>query len=281
MRKGLFTFLFLSLLALFLSTGCTEKKTDGVDSLNTDTLVTDSVDSISNVVESNPMPVAADELFDDFFFNFAGSKKVQLKRVAFPIKVTEFGKSSIIEKKNWRVEHFFMGQGYYTLIFDTKKQLNVMKDTTVNDVTVEKISMSKGVVKQWHFVRNRGLWMLNDINTVLLKQHQDASFLTFYQRFVTDPKFQQNSLSESVTFTGPDPEDDFSTMTGEILPEQWPVFAPWLPSGSIYNIVYGKPQQTSSSNVRYFLLRGISNGLQTDLMFVRKGGAWKLKTITT
>ena len=112
-------------------------------------------------------------------------------------------------------------------------------------------------------------------------QHQDASFLTFYQRFVTDPKFQQNSLSESVTFTGPDPEDDFSTMTGEILPEQWPVFAPWLPSGSIYNIVYGKPQQTSSSNVRYFLLRGISNGLQTDLMFVRKGGAWKLKTITT
>ena len=130
MRKGLFTLLFLSFAAMFLSTGCTERKVGSVDSIDADTLATDSVDSISNAVESNPMPVAADELFDDFFFNFAGSKKIQLKRINFPVNVTDFGKASTIEKKNWRVEHFFMGQGYYTLIFDTKKQLNAMKDTT-------------------------------------------------------------------------------------------------------------------------------------------------------
>ena len=125
--------------------------------------------------------------------------------------------------------------------------------------------------------------MLNNIKNTTLKANADAEFFQFYYKFVSDPVFQQSSLSETMTFTGPDPEDDFSTMTGEILPEQWPMFAPWLPSGAIYNIVYSSPTSAKSrkTNVRYFLLRGIANGLQTDLTFVKTRGKWKLKNITT
>lgn len=271
----------IMLLTMFFSVGCTEKRTDGTDSLMTDTMVADTVDSISSLVETSPMPTAADELFDDFFFNFAGSKKVQMKRINFPLVVVENGKKSLVEKSKWKMEHFFMQQGYYTLIFDNRKQLGIMKDTTVNEVTVERIAIAKGMVKRWHFVRTAGQWKLADVNTISLKQHEDAAFLTFYQKFATDPDFQQASLTDAVTFTGPDPEDDFSTMTGEILPEQWPMFAPWMPSGTIYNIIYGNHSPSKASSVRYFFMRGIANGMQTDMMFVRQGGKWKLKKVET
>lgn len=271
-------------MTLFIATGCNNRSTDNADTLAADTLLTDTIDSISRMVEETVMPTTADELFDDFFFNFAASKKVQLSRILFPLKTERFGKQSVIEKNKWKTEHFFMKQGYYTLIFNNRRDLTIMKDTAVNEVTVELIAMTKGTVKQWHFVRNRGLWNLNDIREITLKQHGDAGFFNFYQKFVSDSNFQQESLSETVTFTGPDPEDDFSTMTGEILPEQWPMFAPWLPSETLYNIVYSSPSDKANNketNVRFFLLRGIANGLQTDLTFVKNGGRWKLKKITT
>lgn len=251
-----------------------------------DSLATDSVgdtintDTLSQILEQQPMPVAADELFDDFFFNYAASKKVQLERTVFPLEVEKYGEKSKIEKRQWRHDHFFMSQGYYTLIFNNEKQLKLLKDTAVDNVTVEKIDMAKGRVTRWHFQRDRGLWHMNRIVTISAQQHQDAAFLTFYNMFATDTVFQQKALAESVTFTGPDPDDDFSTMTGEIMPEQWPMFAPWMPTGVLYNIHYGaKPYH--QSNVRYFLIRGIANGLQTDILFIRKGNQWQLKKVTT
>ena len=281
MRKGILIFMAVIVMTVLFSTGCTEKNSGGSDSLMADTLLADTVDSISKVVDSTPMPSAADELFDDFFFNFAGSRKVQLSRIVFPLTKMENGKSSVISKDKWQVEHYFMKQGYYTLIFDNKKQLSIMKDTTVNEATGERVSTAKGKVTQWHFERVRGLWKLCSISVIPLKQHPDAAFLMFYNRFATDQQFQQSALTEYVTFTCPDPEDDFATMTGEIMPEQWPMFAPWMPSGTIYNIVYGKQTAHVASNVRYFLVRGIANGLQTDMMFVRQGGKWRLKKVET
>ncbi|MBR4572574.1 MAG: DUF4348 domain-containing protein [Prevotella sp.] len=262
--------------------GCMNRtsETTDADSLRVDTLATDTVDSLSKMVDEMPIPASADELFDDFFFTYAASRKVQNSRTLFPLKVMEYGKASVIEKQQWKVEHFFMKQGYYTLIFNGMRQLNSMKDTTVNNVIVERINMVKSVVKQWHFLRSNGQWKLTDIKVMPLKEHADAAFLSFYQKFSSNAEFQQASLAETVTFTGPDPEDDFSTMTGEILPEQWPMFAPQLPTGTIYNIVYGVQEKTSSS-IRYFLIRGIANGLQTDLTFMKTNGKWELTQVTT
>ena len=268
--------------ALWMLPGCMNRtsETTDADSLQVDTLATDTVDSLSTMVDEMPIPASADELFDDFFFTYAASRKVQNSRTLFPLKVMEYGKASVIEKQQWKVEHFFMKQGYYTLIFNGMRQLNSMKDTTVNNVIVERINMVKSVVKQWHFLRSNGQWKLTDIKVMPLKEHADAAFLSFYQKFSSNAEFQQASLAETVTFTGPDPEDDFSTMTGEILPEQWPMFAPQLPTGTIYNIVYGVQEKTSSS-IRYFLIRGIANGLQTDLTFMKTNGKWKLTQVTT
>jgi len=280
MRKSVFLFLGVILSALFFTTGCVEKNPQSSDSINADSLAEDSLseDSLSGLMEEEPMPVAADELFDDFFFNYAANRKVQRERTEFPLVVDNNGKQSQMEKEAWHRERFFMEQGYYTLIFHNASQLNIVKDTTVSDVTVEKINIRKSVVTRWHFARKRGLWYMNKLSFSSLSKHPDAQFIRFYQKFATDTAFQQKSLAESVSITGPDPDDDFSMMTGDIMPEQWPVFAPWMPSGTIYNIIYGaKPYP--ASNIRYFLIRGIANGLQTDLVFRRNGKNWLLTKV--
>ena len=79
------------------------------------------------------MPKAADELFDDFVFNFAANRKLQMSRINFPLPVYHNDKlKKQIEKKHWRMEHFFMRQDYYTLIFDNRRQMNLVKDTTLS-----------------------------------------------------------------------------------------------------------------------------------------------------
>lgn len=275
MRKCAIFVVFILVTMMFWTAGCTNKAQSGADSLSADSVDTAKVDSLDALLESQPMPKAADELFDDFIFNFAGNNKLQQARIKFPLLNINNGDTSYIKKENWQIEHFFMRQGYYTLILDSRKQLNLTKDTNINNVTVEKIFLRKNYVKQYNFNRIRGEWMLTSINSHAMQKNSNSSFLQFYQRFATDSAFQYRSLNETIDFSGPDPDDDFSELEGEIFPEQWDVLGPTdLPSGTIYNIIYG--QKYVQNNYKVFLLRGIANGQELEMTFQRKGGAWKL-----
>ena len=87
-------------------------------------------------------------------------------------------------------------------------------------------------------------------------------FLKFYQRFSVDSAFQVAAWT-TVEFTSADPDDDFSTQTGSIIPEQWPSFKPELIfTGVIYNIIYG--QEVYESNQKIFVICGIANGLRRN-----------------
>ena len=262
----------------FTSVGCTDKKpAPAVDSTAADTAVADTqaMDSTEKLIEETPMPKAADELFDDFLFNFAASRKLQMERIHFPLAVYRNDKlKKHIAKRHWKMEHFFMRQDYYTLIFDNHKQMNLMKDTTIDHVVIEKVFYSRKVVQQFLFNRINGQWMMTSINYKPMYQNMNSSFLKFYGSFATDTAFQSRHLHNPVKFTGPDPDDDFSTMTGEIEPETWPAFAPQLPHGMIYNIIYG--QKYTESSQKIFVIRGIANGMETRLTFKRIGGRWQL-----
>lgn len=262
----------------FSTTGCTDKKpTQVADSTDVDTAVADTqaLDSTEKLIAETPMPKAADELFDDFIFNFAANRKLQMKRIVFPIPVYQNDKLvRQIEKRKWKMEHFFMRQDYYTLIFDNPKQMNLVKDTTIDHVVVEKVFYRKKLVQQFLFNRIEGQWMMTSINYKPMYANMNASFLKFYGQFATDTAFQARHVHNPVKFTGPDPDDDFSTMTGDIEPETWPAFAPQLPSGMIYNIIYG--QKYTESNQKIFVIRGIANGLETELTFRRIKGKWML-----
>ncbi|MFW5478990.1 MAG: DUF4348 domain-containing protein, partial [Segatella copri] len=92
MKKLSFITVMLAVLTIvcFTSVGCKDKKPATlVDSVAPDTIVADTqaMDSTEKLIEETPMPKAADELFDDFLFNFAASRKLQRQRVHFPLPV--------------------------------------------------------------------------------------------------------------------------------------------------------------------------------------------------
>lgn len=281
MKKGVVLVVAVCLLMVMWTTGCTDKKPVAVDTLvvdsfkNADTIAVDTMDKL---ISEQPMPKAADELFDDFIFNFAANRKLQMARIKFPLKVVDGENTTYIKKADLKMEHFFMEQGYYTLIFDNHKQMGVVKDTSINNVVVEKVYLKKERVEKYMFERIRGRWMLTSILNNAMYHNTNASFLAFYQKFATDFDFQIESLNNPVMFTGPDPDDDFSTMTGEIAPETWPAFAPELPSGFIYNIMYG--QKYVEGDQKIFVMRGIANGMEMELTFRRIDGTWKLMSLS-
>ncbi len=283
MRKcALLAMLVMMVLAIvFSTTACSDKKPVATDSLTVeDTIDTVAQDTLETIIEQQPMPKAADELFDDFFFNFAGNRKLQVKRIVFPLPVYNENKLlRTIPARQWKIDHFFMHQEYYTLIFDSRRQMSVVKDTSIAHVVVEKIHLADEQVKQYVFDRIDGLWKLTKIVNHSARGGYNANFLAFYHRFSTDSIFQAESLDDEVTFTAPDPDDDFASITGTMLPEQWEAFKPtFFPHGTIYNILYG--QHYSESNHKIFAVRGISNGLEMEMTFNRRQGKWRLSSFS-
>ena len=278
--KRCFFAIIAGLLLMFSCTGNKAKQAEEVpeDSVadTTDQAVSDTMELL---ITETPMPRAADVMFDDFIFNFVANKKLQRERIIFPLRMTEGEKTEKVEKAQWQMEHFFMRQGYYTLLFNDDRQMRLMKDTAVSEAIVEKILLKKGQVKDYMFQRIKGAWMLKEVKTTSLEENVNASFLAFYNRFVTDSVFQVQSLNSTVQFVGPDPDDDFQMMEGVITPDTWEAFAPQLPSKILYNIIYGRPEAEGSSKI--FLLRGIANGLEMELRFRKNHGKWQLMKMTT
>ena len=68
-------------------------------------------------------------------------------------------------------------------------------------------------------------------------------------------------------------------MEGLISSDTWEAFAPELPQKMIFNIIYGQPHK--SGNKKIFVLRGIANGMELEMGFVKKDGKWKLTKLTT
>lgn len=238
-----------------------------------------AVDTLASEIAETPMPKAADELFDDFIFNFAANRKLQMERIVFPLPSVNGDKKEMLDRQQWKMEYFFMRQGYYTVLFDNERHMEVVKDTSVHHAVVEKIYFNTASVIQYVFDRPRGAWLLTSMRTIPVAQSPNASFLAFYHQFATDKEFQAESLGETVEFVGPDPDDDFSQMEGIITRDTWEAFAPELPARMLYNIIYGTPRRETDSKL--FVMRGIANGLEMELTFKRKQGKWLLTKLTT
>lgn len=275
---------FIALSAIMLLMfSCTGKKAGQTDEVPTDSVADSSevavTDTMELLITETPMPRAADAMFDDFIFNFVANKKLQKERTVFPLRTTEGDKTANMNKEQWKMERLFMRQGYYTLLFSDEEQMSLMKDTAVSQAIVEKIQLKKNRVVNYRFFRVKGAWMMTSINVTPISENANASFLNFYQKFVTDSVFQLESINETVQFVGPDPDDDFAMMEGVITPDTWEAFAPALPVKVLYNIVYGKPKAANKEMI--FLMKGVANGLEVELRFKKVGNKWLLMKMTT
>jgi len=281
MKRSVFAVIAMIVMTMLWTTGCTKKGSQEADSISDSTVIdTLDTDTLESLIEETPVPKAADEFFDDFIFNFAANKKMQLSRIAFPLTVDDFGKKSTVDRQKWHMERFFMRQGFFTLVVSNMKDVDGAKDTTVNHVVIEKIYLDDHFVRQYHFNRIEGQWKMLKMTNQTMNSNANGDFYAFYDKFVCDSTFRQSSMAESIEFCGPDPTDDFAPrIKGSIMPEQWDMFAPELPKTMIYNIVYGDRPMKGSQ--RILVVRGIANGLETELTFKKEGGGYKLVKLNT
>jgi hypothetical protein len=236
--------LMLLVLTAFMTNSCTGGKSPSAEEeAETDSLAADSLaqDTVVDLVAEVPQSKAVDELFDDFFFNFAGNKRMQMSRIQFPLPVHANGHTTMLERRQWKRSYFFMSDGYYVVLLDDIDDDALSKDTTVNKAYVERLDFDSGKVKRYDFQRLRGEWRLTAITHNTLENHDNASFFKFYKHFATDEDFQVESLGSFVLMTAPDSDEEFTEVTGSISPEQWPAFKPDLiPSGVVYFVNYGQ-----------------------------------------
>ena len=283
MRKLVYI-VFMLCVSMMTFTGCkNEKPVQNVDSIDTDSsLVVDTTDSdtMAEIITATPMPKPADQLFDDFFFNFIASPKVQKARIKWPLPVYTYVDKqehiTSLKKNQWKMDRFFRKQGYYTLIFDNEKQMDAPKSTKLDTVVVEKIRLREGAVEQYWFDHQDGKWKMNKIRNISFEDSKNASFLNFLQKFFSADG--AGMIKDPLPYHGADPNGEETNIISTKIPaSDWSTYLPAVPGDVIYNIIYG--QKYGEGNFKILDFKGLSNGLETQLIFKRHKGNWKLVKI--
>ena len=220
-------------------------------------------------------PLEADELFDDFIFNYALDEKLQKQRTHFPLPYHSGDTLKTIEEKDWTHDYLFARQNYYTLLFDREEDMELVGDTALNEVQVEWISLTEPLRKKYCFERKKGMWMLVSIEILPMKKRMKNDFLSFYTHFSTDSLYQERHISFPLRFITIDPDDEFSVLETTLELNQWYAFRPQMPIGKLSNICYGQRNDELSTS-KILKVNGISNGYSNIFYFRKSGGEWRL-----
>lgn len=229
------------------------------------------------VEEEEQMPENADGTFDDFLFNFIRSNKLQKERVKFPLPVImEDGSRQFMNEGDWTDEFYFLAESdYYTILWNTEKQIEEEKrDTAENVVSVEHILLVSQEVRRYDFQRKKGKWMLVRLRYVPFDDGNVGDFLKFYSQFAADSLYREAHIAKYLAVSLMDPVDDMERIEGSIEREQFPIFCPDVPNVSISNIRYGQPYNDSTRMILQKTSAG--NEMQEIFTFAKHGKDWKL-----
>ena len=233
-------------------------------------------DSLQQPVEDeSPKPIEADELFDDFIFNYASDDALQRQRTIFPLPYYKDDTPVKIEKKYWEHDYLFSQQSYYTLLFDREEDMDMVGDTALTSVQVEWVYLKTRMIQKYYFERIKGAWMLEAINLRKIEKGENEAFVDFYARFVTDSVYQSKHIHTPLKFITIDPDDEFSILETTLDLNQWYAFRPILPTDRLSNINYGQKNEDQSTT-KILKVNGIGNGYSTVFYFRKKRGEWEL-----
>lgn len=271
--------LLLGSLLFVVLVSCGNKKTK-IDPFVSLTSMMDSANHKADTlqrtkVKEQSKPTEADELFDDFIFNYASDDILQRQRTVFPLPFYNRDTPMKIEERFWKHDYLFSKQNYYTLLFDEESDLELVGDTALKSVQVEWIYLKTRMVKRYYFERKQGMWMLEAINLREIEKGENENFVDFYTRFVTDSVYQSKHISHPLRFITIDPDDDFSILETTLDVEQWYAFRPTMPEDRLSNINYGQKNE-DLSNTKILKVNGIGNGYSNIFYFRKRAGEWEL-----
>lgn len=275
--KQLFTISLLSL--LFCSCWHSSESTDSSE----DEVVEDSIEAEEDsliLFEEEDVPVSADELFDDFFFSFTTDQRFQMQRVKFPLKCKEGQDELVISREEWKEFNRFTTQEFYSVLYERESDMEIQKDTAVNEVSVDWIYLDDDYVERYNFVRSQdGQWLLLDFGKEETSATPYASFVNFYAKFASDSIFQRESIQFPLHVVAEEQSDEDEGGEAYLSPDEWFEFRQEMPmpEGVMTNINYGQP--SISQNRKILLVEGMSNGLYVKYKFDRTNGKWRLYEI--
>ena len=226
-------------------------------------------------VKEEPKPMVADELFDDFIFNYASDDALQRQRTVFPLPYYDRDTLLKIEADFWKHDYLFTKENCYTLLFDKEEDMDMVGDTTLTSVQVEWIFLKTRMVKRYYFERKRGMWMLEAINLREMEKGENEDFVEFYTRFVRDSVYQSKHISHPLQFITIDPDDEFSILETTLDVDQWYAFRPVMPTDRLSNINYGQKNE-DLSDTKILKVNGIGNGYSNIFYFRKRGKGWEL-----
>lgn len=226
-------------------------------------------------VKEEPKPMVADELFDDFIFNYASDDALQRQRTVFPLLYYDRDTPLKIEADFWKHDYLFTKENCYTLLFDKEEDMDMVGDTTLTSVQVEWIFLKTRMVKRYYFERKRGMWMLEAINLREMEKGENEDFVEFYTRFVRDSVYQSKHISHPLQFITIDPDDEFSILETTLDVDQWYAFRPVMPTDRLSNINYGQKNE-DLSDTKILKVNGIGNGYSNIFYFRKRGKGWEL-----
>lgn len=235
----------------------------------------DTVAFCTDSAEVATVPRNADELFDDFIYNYAANEKWQKARTVFPLPYIKEGKRQLIKEADWEHDQLFTKEVYYTLLYDKEEDMELEKNLSLDTVTVEWLYLDVHEIRQYHFQRRNGLWMLTSIEHRSTLEDPDEDFLEFFYKFSNDSVFQRGHIAVPLKFVTSDPDDEFQILETTLEVDQWFAFRPLLPVDKMTNIDYGQSHSMHSRR-KIIDLRGIGNGFSNTLFFKRSGNDWKL-----
>lgn len=214
-----------------------------------------------------------DGLFDDFIYHFVSDADFQKSRILFPLPISRFGKTFKKEESEWKFNHTPSNVMTYAMLFTSKKNMELEKDTTINCVDVDCVYLPSDSVKKFSFCKVNQEWRLKSIHVDRFSKHKHGDFYQFYGQFVTDSTFQFKHIRNPFIF---ETEDEYSNeiIEGSVNAEAWPEYSPDLPSDVLVCIHYesARPKTT----LRYLVITNLSEGLSSTLRFESFRNQWKL-----
>lgn len=248
------------------------------DSLNVDSLLS-AADTLllDKETEFTPLPSTVDEFFGDFIFNFDQSNRLQRNRIKFPLTVKEAdGTSHAIGRNDWKHHYLFLQQDYCTVLWPSRKDMDLAQDTSLTKAHVEQIYLHSRQLHDYQFERDSTTrqWYLTQESIIPLEKSELQAFCVFYNDFVADSVYQRHHVNNPLRYTTYEEESGYAPISGTIDADQWFEFQPDMPTDVLVNINYGQRYQHPSRI--HMEMRGINNGMQCLFSFQRDGDHWRL-----
>jgi hypothetical protein len=278
--------LFVGVLVCVLMFSCgntesqvSEHDVPDVRALELDSAEICAIDDTLELFEEEDLPKSADELFNDFFYNYVSDARFQKLRTVYKpcVEVDDSLRGDSVscsgEFRQLKVYDSFF------IIYEREEDLAFQKDTSLTEVVVERVNLESGVLEAFNFRRYNGKWVMNDVVSCSIEDTPNADFLSFYSVFSSDSVRRLDYVAEPLAFVMSTNDEEIDELV-ELSHDEWMELSSDMPipSKEIININYG--QTCISNNNKLVLVEGVSNEHFLRYRFMKDNGKWMLVEVS-